>query len=369
MPETGKLYVLYGDRPEEMAFRLMERMDVAGELARLGKKKPLVAIKPNLVVAQPASWGATTEPGLVRGVISYLQQNGYDNLLVMEGAWIGDSTEKAFAVCGYREIEKEFSVPLLDLKKDRGVRVAVDGVEFEVCSRALRADYLINMPVLKAHCQTRLTCALKNLKGCIPDREKRRFHRLGLHKPIACLNKALRAHLVIVDGIIGDLTHEEGGTPVRLDRVIGGRDPVMVDAYAAGLIGYRPEEIPYIGMAAGLGVGKAVFTRDDIVELNSREEKGIDEKIMAGREVDALRCLIDEREACSACFGSLVHALRRLKDRGKTEGLPKVAIGQGWRGQKHVLGVGECTRACSVHVPGCPPAAADIVKVLEKWPK
>ena len=32
-----------------------------------------------------------------------------------------------------------------------------------------------------------MTCALKNLKGCLPDREKRRFHALGLTKPIAAL--------------------------------------------------------------------------------------------------------------------------------------------------------------------------------------
>lgn len=365
--ETGKLYVYYGDNPEEAAYQLMERMDVAGELAGLGKKRPLVAIKPNLVVAQPAAWGATTEPGLVRGVVSYLLQHGYDNLVIMESAWVGDSTEKAFEVCGYRDIEKEFSVSLLDLKKDKGVRVSVDGLDFEVCARALEADYLINMPVLKAHCQTRLTCALKNLKGCVPDREKRRFHRLGLHRPIACLNKALRAHLTIVDGIIGDLSHEEGGTPVRLDRVIGGRDPVLVDAYAAGLIGYRPDEIPYIGMAEKLGVGKTSFGREDVLELNSRAEKGIDEKVMASREVDALRRYIDERQACSACFGSLVHALRRLKEKGKTGRLPRVAIGQGWRGKSHVLGVGECTKKCEVHVPGCPPPAAEIVKILEEW--
>ena len=35
---------------------------------------------------------------------------------------------------------------------------------------------------------------------------------MGLHKPIAYLNKAIKQHLIIVDGIMGDLNFEEGGT-------------------------------------------------------------------------------------------------------------------------------------------------------------
>ena len=58
----------------------------------------------------------------------------------------------------------------------------------EICCRALDADFLINLPVLKGHCQTAMTCALKNCKGCIPDREKRRFRpRDGWSlPPLAC---------------------------------------------------------------------------------------------------------------------------------------------------------------------------------------
>ncbi len=59
----------------------------------------------------------------------------------------------------------------MDLKHDKATAVTAAGLNFTVCQTALGLDYLINVPVLKAHCQTNLTCALKNLKGCIPDRE------------------------------------------------------------------------------------------------------------------------------------------------------------------------------------------------------
>lgn len=362
-----KLYVIYGGEAEEMGRAIMERMDIARDLASLKKENPRICLKPNLVVAQPAQWGATTDPGLVKGVIGYLREHGYNNMVIMESSWVGDDTGKAFELCGYRQIAAEFSLPLVDLKKDRSVACTVDGLKIEICARLLEVDYLINMPVLKAHCQTGLTCALKNLKGCVPDREKRRFHRLGLHKPIACLGKAIRPHLTVVDGIIGDLTYEGGGTPVRMDMVIAGRDPVMVDAYAAELIGYRVAEVEYIGLAECLGVGSAAAGEDSIVYLNRRQAARRDEPALASREVDYLRRWILEKEACSPCYAALIFALRRLKESGQLKKLPPVCIGQGWKERPGELGVGKCTSGCRRHVRGCPPRAGDIVVALQSW--
>jgi hypothetical protein len=228
----------------------------------------------------------------------------------------------------------------------------------------LQADYLINMPVLKAHSQTKMTCALKNLKGCIPDSEKKRFHRLGLHRPIAALNKALPTHLVLVDALCGDLCHEEGGTPVRMDRIIAGRDPVLVDAYAAELLGCRPEEIPYLGLAAEFGVGSASLAADAVIELN--KGAGITGP-QRERETTGLQQWITEQQACSPCFGSLVHALHRLREQGKLTFRAQIGVGQGFRGRHGRIGVGECTAGFDCHVPGCPPKSGDIKNALEKW--
>jgi len=65
---------------------------------------------------------------------------------------------------------------------------------------------MINISVLKGHCQTYITCALKNIKGCITDKENRKFHTMGLHTPIAYLNKVLQQDLVIVDRFMGDIS-------------------------------------------------------------------------------------------------------------------------------------------------------------------
>ncbi len=72
---------------------------------------------------------------------------------------------------------------------------------------------------------------------------------MGLHKSIAYPNKILKQNLIVVDGIIGDLNFKEGGNFIQMNRVIVGKDPVLVDSYVAQLLGYDLEDIPYIKMA------------------------------------------------------------------------------------------------------------------------
>src|SRR5690554_3517326 len=321
----NSIIVTYGEDPRVMTEQLL----AAVKPEEMIKPGATIGLKPNLVLGKPADGGATTHPEIAEGIIEYLLVKGFKKIIIMEGSWVGADTKRAFTTCGYKRLADKYHLELVDLKKDQTIKVEAGGDPLEICALAKEVDFLINLPVLKAHCQTGLTCALKNLKGCIPDREKRRFHRLGLHRPIACLNKAIRSHLTVVDSIVGDLTYEGGGTPVRMDRVIAGRDPVMVDAYAAELIGYRAAEVEYIGLAERLGVGNAAAGEDSIVYLNRRTAARRDEPALASGEVDYLRRWILEKEACSPCYAALIYALRRLKESGQLEKLPPVCIGQG----------------------------------------
>ncbi|WP_188399177.1 DUF362 domain-containing protein [Sporomusa sp. GT1] len=357
-----ELHVIYGTNYRQMVKDLLAKMQLAAGL----DSQMQVAIKPNLVVAREASQGATTTPAVIEGIIEYLQANGIYNISIMEGSWVGDDTKRAFRVCGYTAIAQKYGVPLYDLKDDDFQVKRVGELELKVCKKPLTADFLINVPVLKAHCQTLLTCALKNLKGCIPDSEKRRFHQMGLMKPIAYLGKALPPGITIVDAIAGDLTFEEGGNPVRMDRIIAGRDPVLLDAYAAWLLGYSPADIEYIGIAERIGAGSADLAGAQIIEHNTGHKQA--SRFQPGNRAKQLARHVIAKEACSACYGSLIHALQRLEDNGTLRLLRQpVCIGQGYQGQATAgLGIGQCLRQCGSYVPGCPPTAKSIVDFLEK---
>ncbi|TCL63757.1 uncharacterized protein (DUF362 family) [Hydrogenispora ethanolica] len=356
-----QITVIYGTDPYSMTERLLERIALA-DLIPAGAR---IALKPNLVVAKPADSGATTHPAIAEAIIVYLQAHGFKEISIMEGSWLGETTEHAFQICGYTELARKYRVPLIDLKQAPTVRRRGGELDLAVCRPALESDYLINLPVLKAHCQTELTCALKNLKGCIPDAEKRRYHNLGLHRPIAALSSVLRPGLTIVDALSGDLSFEEGGNPVPMDRIIAGTDPVLLDAYAATLIGLESGDIPYIGFAAGLGVGSAELGRAAVIEINPDEKPSKPFRLTG--QARNLAQWIEERQACSACYGSLIHALYRLKERGVLRKLPgPVRIGQGFRGVSGPgPGIGSCTRSLQTHLPGCPPTAAAIIRFLK----
>ncbi len=359
--EEKQLLVVYGEDPGEMTDRLLAAID----LVHLVPKEAVIGLKPNLVKASPAETGATTHPEIAEAVIAYLRKKGYKNIFLLESSWLGADTRRAFRECGYERIARQYEVPLVDLKKDTPVTVHAGGMELKICRQVLKTDFLINLPVLKAHCQTALTCALKNLKGCIPDSEKRRYHGLGLHRPIAALSSFLRPHLTIVDAVCGDLSFEEGGNPVPMGRLIAGRDPVLVDAYACALLGLEPSAVPYINMAARLGAGTDDLSQATITEVNP-ENKPASSFRLTG-QAQALAKNVEEQQACSACFGSLIHALYRLDDdsRKRFSG-GKIKIGQGFRGKKGPgPGIGNCARGLHPYLPGCPPTARAIKDFLK----
>jgi len=77
---------------------------------------------------------------------------------------------------------------------------------------------------------------------------------------------------------------------------------------------------------------------------------------------------IDARSACFICYGSLIHALARLKKERLLNRLPeKIKIGQEFSGQKEEgTGIVACTAGLSYNLPGCPPKARETVRFLRR---
>ena len=351
----SKIYNIYGQDSHSMTKKLLEASDAIKLVSSGGS----VALKPNLVVAKRPETGATTHAGVLAGCIEYFRDYGVRDISIIEGSWIGDETNRAMKTAGYDEVCRKYNVPFYDLKHDKTRTVNTEIGPMEICVRALDAGLLVNLPVLKGHCQTRMTCALKNLKGCIPDKEKRRFHALGLTRPIAALGAALNAGLTVVDSICGDLTFEEGGEPIHTNRMYLGTDPVMLDAYGCGLMGLELDRVPYVILAERFGAGSAKFSPEDIINLNEPADAG--KYLKPSSEVVYLTRSVHEDSACSACYAALVRALY-THDKGRNR---EIYIGQGWQGKKlpaGALGIGRCCSGAVECVKGCPPSAKDIAE-------
>lgn len=352
----SKIYQIYGGDAHAMTLSLLEAANAIKRVPAGGS----VALKPNLVIAGTPESGATTHPGVLSGAIEYFRDHGVKDISVIEGSWVGDETMRAMRRAGYDKVCAKYDVPFYDLKKDKTRPVNTAVGKIDVCCRALDAGLLVDLPVLKGHCQTVMTCALKNLKGCLPDREKRHFHAMGLTNPIAALGAALKPGLIIVDSICGDLNFEEGGTPVQTNRMYLGTDAVQIDAYGASLMGLRLDEVPYIELAEEYGGGSTRFEMADIVNLNAPTDAAGYPK--PSGIVASLTRKVRQDRACSACFANLVRALYAS---GYGKDLD-ICIGQGWQDKAFDgMGIGKCCKGATRCVMGCPPSAGAIADALE----
>ncbi len=359
--KANQIFVNYGEKGKDMVKEILAEIKVEANL----KQDDLIALKPNLINTTKSQKGATTDPEIVSGIIEYLKDKNFKNIMIMEGSWVGADTEQAFQYCGYKKLSQKYDISLYNLQKDNYIIKKYKDLEIEIAETALNADYIINLPVLKGHCQTKITCALKNLKGCISNNEKRKFHRQGLYKPIAYLNKLLKQDLIIVDGIYGDLDFEEGGNPVKMNRIMAAKDPVLIDSYAAELLGYTPDEIDYIKIAKQIGVGEKDLKKADIIELKQNQSEEIN---YSTQKLKKLMNKIIAKEVCSACYGSLLHALKRIDKQGKLEQIDEpIKIGQGYQDQKvKGIGIGNCCLRADINLKGCPPSAKQIFNFLRK---
>ena len=360
--EKNEIYVIYGKDIQAMTIRLADEANLA---ALIGDKNKRIGLKPNLVTAKPASGGATTHPEIAAGLILYLKQDGFNNLTILESSWTGGSTAQAFTVCGYRKLADETGVKLIDTKGDKTRTCDCAGMKLEICESALAIDFMINLPVMKGHCQTRLTCALKNNKGLIPDREKSRFHTLGLTRPIAHLNTVIRNDFIVVDGICGDLDFELGGNPLYGGRLFAARDPVLCDAWAAFQMGYSLEAIPYIGAAEELKIGSADISTAKVREINHDDMVcGSSPPFPPAGKVRELAPYVSEDNACSACYASLIFALSRMNKAKLNRSKEKICVGQGFQGKSGSVGIGECCAGFERYCRGCPPSGAETLAFL-----
>ena len=109
MMKKNEILVTYGTDYVNMTEELLRE---AGLAELIGDRNRRIGIKPNLVAPVLAAEGGTTHPEVVEGLIRYLQANGFQDLTIMEGSWVGDKTEESFEVCGYNELAEKYQEQL-----------------------------------------------------------------------------------------------------------------------------------------------------------------------------------------------------------------------------------------------------------------
>jgi uncharacterized protein (DUF362 family)/ferredoxin len=218
-------------------------------------KEGIIVIKPNLNNDLNALMGNSTDLRILTIVIEWIKENGYKNIFVADGYNVGVN-RRNINVCKRLRIDrlvKLFGIKFLNLNDDKFREVRLGNHKVKIAKTCIEADFFINLPKIKTHSEANMSLALKNMIGCVVGQEKRKIHR-DLAGNIVRLNEILKPDLHIVDGLIIMEGNGPGdGSPRRLDLLIIGTNPFLIDLVCAKLVGFNWQEIKYLVVAKEKG--------------------------------------------------------------------------------------------------------------------
>ncbi len=235
-----------------------------GGMEKFIQKGDRVLIKVNAAFASPPMLSATTHPELLGEVIRMCLEVGAAEVTVTDNpindprscfTWsgIGQAAESAGArvVLPREHYFRPLTLPGGRLIRNWPVLLSpFDGI-----------NKLIGMAPLKDHHRSGASMVMKNWYGLLGGR-RNIFHQ-DIHNIIKELAMMVRPTLVILDGTTVMMSNGPTGGSLSdlqtMNTVVAGTDQVAVDAFGAHLLGRRVEDLPFIGKAAGAGVGTADF--------------------------------------------------------------------------------------------------------------
>jgi len=351
-----------------------------------------VLIKPNagqgLKRTQPPN-GVVTTTAVLGDLIRLLHDYGCSDITIGEGPILLPEFRwdpaRAFEWSGIKQLAQELSVNLVDFNEGEFARFVMGGKRVEVSKVALEADFLINVPVLKAHRQSMVSIGLKNLKGCLHNTSKKNFHRFGLGRFIALLNTKIRTDLAIIDGIYALQRGPWGDDAHRLDLLIAGKDVLSCDLVGSAVLGIDPKTVPHFQEFAQM-TGRSL----DVESIDIKGERIEDvatklewRLVLAGEtlreDYDVKGVAMDDPGAlvCTACGTTAWTGICQYleENRGATFDSMEFCMGLGPKAKeesRQVFLLGNCAitankeRKDAIRLKGCPPSIQDTYDILKK---
>jgi len=266
-----------GGRPPLVVARgggpaLLVRAAVAalGGMERFVRPGETVLVKPNMAWDRTPEQGANTQPAVVAEVVRLCRAAGARRVIVSENS-IHDAqrvAERSGIGAAVEAAQGELVFP----PRSGFERTTLGGSvlsSWDVLSVLFQADRLINVPVVKHHSLSRLTCGIKNHMGLIGG-SRGRLHQ-EIHAAVVDLAAAFRPTLTVVDAT--RVMMRNGPTGGRLEDVVAvnavaaGTDPVACDAWAARQLGLDPAEVGHVVLAEGRGLGSLAAGAGAVAEV------------------------------------------------------------------------------------------------------
>lgn len=212
--------------------------------------KASILIKPNLNSTLDALTGNTTDLRVLALLIEYLKDEGYSNISIGEGYNSGFHRDKISVIERNKvdRLAKFYGINVIDFNYAEGFPIDFeDGIRPLVAKHCFNADFFINVPKLKMHYETMMSVCLKSLIGTLVGLENKTLVHKSLIKNILHINDNVKPHLHVVDALFAmEGTGPSAGTPVKMNMLIIGDNPYIVDMLCARLFCCEYEEVPLL---------------------------------------------------------------------------------------------------------------------------
>ncbi|RLB20474.1 MAG: hypothetical protein DRG76_10960 [Deltaproteobacteria bacterium] len=263
----------------------------------------------------------------------------------------------------------------------------------------LSSDFVVDLPVLKTHNQTKVSLGIKNLKGMIDIKSRKKCHSADPEKDlnymVARLANKMPPMFVLIDGIY---TNEKGpafdGRLRRSNILVASPDPPSADLVGAKILGFEPADVPHPVHAARdrgrpLDLSDVMVVGEPLEDVASphgydhvyvETEDGTLPLPMAKQDIKGLSYPKYDLSMCTYCSGInglILNAIRNAWA-GKPWEDVEVLTGKMMKpasGKKKTILIGRCIYQANkdnpdikemITVKGCPPKAEAVVKAFHR---
>ena len=217
-----------------------------------------ILVKPNLLAATPPDYLPCSHPAVVRAVCRRLLDLGAE-VRVGDSPTFGNGAETARKI-GLTKALSDLPVPIVKLDRPKWKRLSF-GPIVPISGAVLSADLIVSVPKLKAHHQTRITGAVKNVYGCVPGLRKPVLHLMYgdwgscFERMLLELWQELPPSFSLMDAVTAMHVHgPNNGQPYDLGLLAASRSPIALDSAVMHLLGLHPAQAPLWKTAERLGL-------------------------------------------------------------------------------------------------------------------
>ncbi len=217
-------------------------------------KGKYILIKPNVLSDAPQEKHITTNPIVVKAIISILKEKEAGRIIVGDSPGLPGAGFKA-RTCGIYEVCEEEGVEWVDFSIDPMIHTLSMGFKVPQTHYLEDVDLVFSVAKMKTHQLMGATGCVKNMFGTVPGLNKSPMH-LKAPSPLAFARVILDIYSThvpeysVMDGIISmEGAGPANGTPRQTGLLLGSSSAIALDRAEAVIMGYNPKDVPILFVA------------------------------------------------------------------------------------------------------------------------